>query len=422
MVDSKEILTLLGINSEKIASVDYVAKENGVSHLMISLKNDQHFCENCGSTNIVVHGYYHTNINNSVIRASNTYVDVEMRRYKCKDCGKTFKQNFDFYMPYRKISRAVEICIKDDLKSAIPFRYLAKKYNLSTNTIINIFDSMPRQSRLPLTSIICVDEFHFSNQGNPKLKYPFVISEPFEGKILDIIESRKTDYLWSYFVKLTLLERSKVKFFVSDMNETYRNLKKAFFPDATHIIDHFHVAKLFNNAVQKVRTKIMKRQEYESKEYRFLKKNWKMFVVNRSRLKTFKKVTKRNGIVLDWELEVDKVLRKYNDLFLVYQAREDFINRMLHEKYWMETKQSIDYFIQRFGHSEIPELQEIAKTFSNWYTEIINSYAKNTMNMCISNAIAEANNDNIQTLIDISYGYGNFERLRNRVLYINRNK
>lgn len=44
------------------------------------------------------------------------------------------------------------------------------------------------------------------------------------------------------------------------------------------------------------------------------------------------------------------------------------------------------------------------------------------MNMCISNAIAEANNDNIQTLIDISYGYGNFERLRNRVLYINRNK
>lgn len=41
--------------------------------------------------------------------------------------------------------------------------------------------------------------------------------------------------------------------------------------------------------------------------------------------------------------------------------------------------------------------------------------------MLITFAVAEANNNTIQTLIDVGYGYGNFERLRNRVLYINRN-
>ena len=40
----------------------------------------------------------------------------------------------------------------------------------------------------------------------------------------------------------------------------------------------------------------------------------------------------------------------------------------------------------------------------------------------LSNAIAEANNDNIQTLVDVCYGLNNFERSRNRILYINRNK
>ena len=67
-------------------------------------------------------------------------------------------------------------------------------------------------------------------------------------------------------------------------------------------------------------------------------------------------------------------------------------------------------------------MQEIARTLSNWYEEIINAYSKTTYGFFLSNAIAEANNDNIQTLVDVCYGLGNFERTRNRILYINRNK
>ena len=40
----------------------------------------------------------------------------------------------------------------------------------------------------------------------------------------------------------------------------------------------------------------------------------------------------------------------------------------------------------------------------------------------LSNAIEKANNDNIQTLVDVYYGLNSFESSRNRILYINRNK
>ena len=40
----------------------------------------------------------------------------------------------------------------------------------------------------------------------------------------------------------------------------------------------------------------------------------------------------------------------------------------------------------------------------------------------ISNAIAESTNNTIQTLIDMGYGLPDFERMRKRVLYINRNQ
>ncbi|MBR0193980.1 MAG: transposase, partial [Bacilli bacterium] len=89
--------------------------------------------------------------------------------------------------------------------------------------------------------------------------------------------------------------------------------------------------------------------------------------------------------------------------------------------YWIESSKMIKYFIQKFEGSLLRELNEIARTFSNWFDEIVNAYAKTSLGFCVTNAVAEANNNTIQTLIDVGYGYGNFERLRNRVLYINRN-
>ena len=422
MIDSGDILSLLGVPREKVALIDAFHTNEKEDKVTISLVDDRPCCPHCHSKNIKIHGYYKVNINNSIIKKRLMNVEIQMRRYRCKDCGTTFKEDFSFYKPRERISVVARASILDELKETASYSFIARQYGVSTNTIINYFDAMPRQPRLQLTPVICVDEFHFSNRENPKLKYPFVISEPFSGKIIDIIVSRKWEYLREYFCNISLFERSKVKYFVSDMNETYRSLKKAFFRDAIHIVDHFHIMKLFNNAIQKIRTEIMKSNDKDSREYKFLKKHWKMFVCNRSRLKDFVKTNKWGGIVYDWELIVDQTLKKYPKLFYAYWTREEFNKTVTKSTGWYETKKSIDFFLQKLAHCEISEMQEIAKTFSNWYEEIINAYSKTTYGFFLSNAIAEANNDNIQTLIDISYGLGNFERSRNRILYINRNK
>ena len=422
MKDSGDILSLLGIQSEKVAFIDGFHIDEKEDKIIISLIDDRPNCPYCGSKNIKIHDYYKVNINNSIIKTRHMHVQIDMRRYKCKDCKKSFRQEFSFYKPGESISQVAKLGILEDLKESVSYSYVARQYGVSTNTVINFFDSLPRQPRLPMPQVMCVDEFHFSNRKNPKLKFPFVVSNPFSGEIIEVIESRKWDYLRDYFNKVSLFERSKVKYFVSDMNETYRTLKNVFFRDAVHIVDHFHVMRLFNNAIQRIRTKIMKSKDEESYEYRFLKKHWKMFVCNRSRLKTFKKKIKRNGIVVDWETIVDDALRKYPKLHYAYWTREEFNRDVVKLTGWLDTKKSIDFYIQKLGHSEIEEMQEIARTFSNWYEEIINAYSKTTYGFFLSNAIAEANNDNIQTLVDVAYGLGNFERTRNRILYINRNK
>ena len=65
---------------------------------------------------------------------------------------------------------------------------------------------------------------------------------------------------------------------------------------------------------------------------------------------------------------------------------------------------------------------KIGNTFTNWKREIINGLTQNPYSIKISNAIAESTNNTIQTLIDLCYGLPKFERMRKRVLYINRNQ
>ena len=117
-----------------------------------------------------------------------------------------------------------------------------------------------------------------------------------------------------------------------------------------------------------------------------------------------------------------KHLKEYPELSEVYLAKDLFCNKMLklHER--EETENSIDFFINNFSKSTSIELNNIAKTFSNWKEEIINAYSKNSFGIVLTNAIAESNNNYIQKMINIGYGYSNFPRLRKRILYMSSNR
>ena len=300
--------------------------------------------------------------------------------------------------------------------------YIAKELDISKPTVINILDDMPDPTRLKLPRVICIDEFHFSNANDKAGKYPCVISNPFNTELIDIIESRKIGYLIAYFNDISILERQNVKYFISDMNETYRSIRKRFFKDSIHIVDHFHVVKLLTETIQKIRIKIMKNQESNSREYKYLKKNWKLFLKNRYDLKDNKFINKRTGVVYYTLDSIDMVLKTYPELYEVYWAKEEFSSLMLKLHEYGETKNMIDFFINKFSKSTVKELNNVASTFRNWYQEIINAYSKNTYGVVLTNAMAESNNNYIQTLINIGYGFSNFNRLRKRILYMSSNK
>ncbi|SHH03409.1 Transposase [Asaccharospora irregularis DSM 2635] len=75
------------------------------------------------------------------------------------------------------------------------------------------------------------------------------------GKVFDILPDRRKHYLRQYFLSYSKEVREKVEFITTDMYETYIELGKELFPNATIILDKFHLVQLLTRNIKKFKIK-----------------------------------------------------------------------------------------------------------------------------------------------------------------------
>lgn len=66
---------------------------------------------------------------------------------------------------------------------------------------------------------------------------------------------------------LTRAERNRIKFFVCDMWQPYVDLVKAYFPNATVIIDKYHFIRYVTWAIENVRKRLQKKMPTSLRKY-----------------------------------------------------------------------------------------------------------------------------------------------------------
>ena len=138
-----------------------------------------------------------------------------------------------------KISALTVINVLKDLKSQTEtFSSVAKRYHISPTSAASIFDQHVQLPRLPLPELMSIDEnYAFFHKGENS-KYIFVMLDYRTGEAIDILPSRKLEFLKDYFLKIPKEERKNVKMIATDMYKEYRTLIHDIFPDSVHTVDH----------------------------------------------------------------------------------------------------------------------------------------------------------------------------------------
>lgn len=101
------------------------------------------------------------------------------------------------------------------------------------------------------------------------------------------------------------------------------------------------------------------------------------------------------------------------ELERAYVLKERFCN-LFRNKTKEEAKKYLQSWLLIAANFKIPEFKHCITTFTKWADEIAN-----IIKYKITNAYTEGINNKIKVLKRISFGVRNFERFRNRILYLN---
>ncbi|MEG0367981.1 MAG: ISL3 family transposase [Coprobacillus sp.] len=390
-------------------------------YISVEFKQILTYCPTCGSIRIVSKGHHSKNLVSNPINDLPCSIHTQTKRFECKDCFVSFIDSNPIDYNDTKFTKLAVITILKRLKPYnVTYSQIARDYEVSTQKIVDLFDMFVRIKRKHLPRILLIDEFYFNR--NAKFKYPTLLMNFENNLIIDIIESRKHLILSSYFYSIPQKEREEVEYICTDMSTTFRTLIHTYFPNSSHLVDHFHVTKLINDQLNNTRKRIMRKyaNNKDSLEYKLLKNKYRILLKCRNDVDTdtfkydytLEYHTTENGI-LESILNIDAELKN------AYLAKEEYLafdqcSKEDIDKY--DKRKELNSLIRRFKFINVEEFTEASESLENWKEEILNSFIWIGYRR-ISNGPIEGKNNYIKKILSNANGMTNFKRTRNRLMY-----
>ena len=233
--------------------------------IYIELPVKEHICPSCGCSTTNIHDYYTQTIKDIPIYFKPTNLIFHKRRYACKNCGKKFFENNSIISKYQRRTTRLTAFVVDKLRDLSSQSDVSKQTNISPSVISKMLPYLAvTNSTLP--RVLCIDEFK-GNTGNYKYQVALIDGETHE--VVDILECRQKHSLCEYFKKFPQEQLDNVKYFVSDLWETYKDIAFTYFRKAKIIADHFHFVRYACNAVNNIRISVQKNLPKDERNYQF---------------------------------------------------------------------------------------------------------------------------------------------------------
>ena len=271
-------------------------------------------------------------------------------------------------------------------------------YVCDGNPVIPTFQGEPERVNIPQKLEDFAEELWNNLDENNKISLFVRYTDLETGKVIDILRTRYKHDLYDYFKRYPREERAKVHYFVSDMYQTYADIAKTWFPNATYIIDKYHWVRQVSFAFERVRKDVQKKF---SKSHRIYFKHSRMLL-----LKRWKELTDEQ------KQQVNVMLYASAELSTAYFLKEQ-LYKIIHEVPAEKFEESLRSWIEDAHGSDIEPFVKCALTYRHWFSPIVQSLQHK-----YTNGFTEGCNNKIKVLKRISYGLQNFIRFRSRILYL----
>ena len=231
--------------------------------------SDWQTCQLCRTGRLHGHGSLEQSFHDTPSHGKPVRIVIQRRRYRCTACGKTQFEPVTDFDGKRQATRRLVAYVRTHCARET-FAAMARQVALDEKTIRNIFDDfveeLDQRIRFRTPRILGIDEIKVIGD------YRAMITNVERKTVFDIRPSRAKADLLPYFRQLR--DKDKIEWVAMDMYHVYRQVVKATLPQARIVVDRFHIQRMANDAVEKLRKRLRKdistRQRLKLKDERFL--------------------------------------------------------------------------------------------------------------------------------------------------------
>jgi len=374
--------------------IDRVDEAEHDYHIYAHALKSPSSCSACMGSEVVGFGRNEQLVKDLPIHGKRVGIYFETRRFRCKVCSKTFlEQHSDFHPERAMTTRLVNWIGRQCIKRT--FASVAEETGVVEGTIRNIFrdyiNDLEQAIRFETPKWMGIDEIHL-------IKPRGVITNIQNNTVVELLPNRNKETIIKYLTGLQ--GKEEIAYVAMDMWAPYRDAVLQVLPEAKIVIDKFHVVKMANEAVERIRKSF--KAELTPKVRRTLMHD------RYTLLKREADLTDKEALLLSgWS-------NNFPTLTLAYRLKEDFF-----KIYDARTRNDA---LALFANWEISVTHEVRDAFSdlirawrNWQPYILN-YFDHPVNQPITNAYTESLNNLIRVMNRLGRGYS-FEALRAKILF-----
>ena len=368
--------------------------EDGSVHFTLEIPVAEQVCPHCGASTRKSKGKRSRDVKFGTMQHHTVTATYLQRRYKCQECNHTFIEKNPFVSRYLRLSKSNLEYLFRQLGEKGSFTEMAKRSDVSVSTVIRYCSKLaiPKPAQLP--TVLGIDEYKGNAEGQ---MYQVIITDLRNHSVVDILPKRETRALIQYFKTFSKEAREQVKYIVMDMCPLFKLVMQTMFSHAHIVADRYHVCRLVDWALERVR-----------------KREQKQIVTHSRMLKYNRRVLMKNPDTLteNERVKLLEILRISDDLRRAYGLRLGF--RKIFKTYSIPNiERHIQLWLKIVESSHLPEFSNFKTSFISWFPQIVNAFV-----LPYSNGFTEGCNNNIKVLKRISYGLRHFERFRVRILLL----
>jgi transposase len=322
-------------------------------------------------------------------------VRLELRRrsFSCKKCSTSKLVPLDCLAEGRRMTRRLELYIQH--KSLLrPFSEVAHETGVSPKTVHEIFHEhvtaleKMREEKLPIPRVLGLDGVYI------KSKERAILTDPERGLVINLLPTIRAEPLGMALHKMIGSER--VEIVTIDMSSGLRSAVSKAFPHAVIVIDRYHIQRMANESVDRVRHRLRK----EIKRTR-----------GGVQMCHRKLVRKHRGqLTLDEQRQLERYFELFPELKLAYETKEAFFAlwratgsvaaKAQYEEWWAACPEEVRN-----------DFKPLSKTMEHWGKFIFNYF-----DYPYTNAFTEASNRRIKDIQREGRG-GNFLTVRYKAIF-----